>query len=62
MQRGRAPSLLPGRTYARTDTKCVIVTKWFRKVYQSGWNYGSRTPIEKSDGCSLPRACLGFDW
>lgn len=59
---GGASSPFPGCTFARTDTKCVIVTEWFKEVYQCGWNYGSMTPIEKSDGWSLSGACLGFDW
>lgn len=59
---GGGSSPYAGCFYARTDTKCVIFTQWFKAVYQCGWNAGSMTPIEKSDGWKLSGGCVGFSW
>ena len=49
-----------GCHYAKTQTKCVIVTQWHKEVYHCGWNASNMTPIEKSTDWSIAGACFGW--
>ncbi|MGX9727580.1 MAG: hypothetical protein ACTFAK_09745 [Candidatus Electronema sp. VV] len=52
----------PGCTFSRTDTKCYGLVMVCNNIWSCGWDYGSMTPIEESDGWGACGVCFGFDF